>query len=84
MQQYFVKRIPVGTSVEQARQALKSEGFNVITSINQPFQEEGKKFNYLDGQRIDGFIFVRMWNVFVFFEENTVVKIVVETREVGP
>ncbi|BAU11949.1 hypothetical protein LEP3755_24730 [Leptolyngbya sp. NIES-3755] len=85
MQQYFTQRITVGMPVERARQVLGSEGFNVITNINKPFnEEEGNKYNYLSGERIDGFIFVRVWHVYVFFENNAVVKVVSEMREVGP
>ncbi|MBW4444695.1 MAG: hypothetical protein KME10_26535 [Plectolyngbya sp. WJT66-NPBG17] len=78
-----MQQIPVRTPIERAHQVLESEGFDVIKQIDEPFQG-GKKANYLDGERIDGLIFVRVWRVFVFFESNAVVKVVVEMREVGP
>ena len=84
MQQYFMQRIPVGTSVEQARQVLESEKSNVTTRIDVPFKEEGKNTNYLIDQRIDGFIFVRVWHVFVLFKDSVVVRGIVEMREVEP
>lgn len=87
MQRYFMQRLPVGTPVEQARRVLKSEGFNLSTITDVPHGEKGEirqNVNYLSGYRSDGFVFVRFWQVQVLFNNDAVVEIHVQMREVSP
>ncbi|GEM_PF-1841470 len=82
MKHYLNQKIPVGTPVNVARQILQSKRFEVSLEFGQAFTEEGKvrrNLDYLYGDRHDGFIFQRRWQVAVVFKENKVTEILVST-----
>lgn len=89
MQHYLTERIPVGTPIEQAKQTLKTEGFKVSPEMQEkPLLEGDDRIkgytSFVFGHRIDGFIFVREWQIEMYFRDGKVMYIYVLMLNAAP
>lgn len=88
MQRYLTERIPAGTPIEQAKQVAKAEGFEISPVIRKTPTSDGNKTksynNYIFVGRVDGFIFVREWQIEIYFENEKVTNIRVDMHNVAP
>ena len=80
--------IPVGTSTSDAEVRLRQRGFEATRMTDASFVcndgQVRKHLDYLYGDRYDGGVVHRRWQVALVLKEDAIVEILVSTGLVGP